>query len=70
MYRFPDCLSIRLHRFEYPQKAKTDEAYQPHLFIWLDQKGSPCFTRQLGFFQYDDFHHNNLTKIHKSRGLK
>ena len=61
LYRFPGCWSIHLHQFECHQKAKTDEAYQPQLSDWLDEKGGLYFPRQLGFFQYD-FHHKNLTK--------
>ena len=49
------------HQFECRQKVKTDEAYQPQLFHWPDEKGDLCFSRQLELFQHD-FHHTNLTK--------
>ena len=38
------------HQSEYRQKAKTDEAYQPQLFHWPDEKGDLCFLRQWEFF--------------------
>ena len=61
MYRFAGCLSIHYHQFECGQKAKTDEAYQPQLFHWSDEKGDLCFLQKREFFRYD-FYHSNSTK--------
>ena len=43
LYRFLGCLSIHSHQFECRQKAKANEAYQPPLFHWPDEKGDLCF---------------------------
>ena len=59
---FSGLLNSSLHQFECRQKAETDEAYQSQLFHWPDEKGDLYFSRQLGLFRYDDFHHNNSTK--------
>ena len=60
-YRFLGSLSIHPHQFECRRKAKTNEAYQPQLFHWPDEKDDLYFSQQWEFFQHD-FHHNNSTK--------
>ena len=61
VYRLLGYLSIHPHQFEYRQKEKTNEAYQPSLFVWSDEKGDLYFLGQWEFFQHD-FHQNNLIK--------
>ena len=43
------------------RKKKTNEAYQPPLFHWQDEKGDLSFSWEWEFFQHD-FHDDNLTK--------
>ena len=62
LYRFLGFLGIHYHQSGCRQKVKKDEAYQPQLFHWPDEKGDLCLTQQLGFFRYDFYHHNSTKK--------